>query len=770
MIDSTYWKVTSLLMIGFLVLGLSSAALKPTAAAPEAPLATQGPTVVVRADYSGSTLRVPPPAASLLGGESATISVNYSGSWTSEAQAAFQYAVDIWETQINSSVPIVVHASWESLGSGILGSAGAYSWHRDFSGAPVSGTWYPAGLASALADFDVNDIDGSDHDGDGGDVDAEIRVRLNSDFPDWYFGTDGNTPSDKWDMATVVLHELCHGLGFAGSMVVDQYGYGSWGYETGYPFIYDRFTENGSGQQLISAFPNNSTDLATQLQGGDLYFDGLNANAANGGQAPEIFAPSTWMQGSSYSHLDEIFNNTPNALMTYSVSNGESVHAPGPIVLGVYQDIGWPVVQQEYPNVSIEKTVIGSNFQAGDPITFTLSVSNIGDGVASQVMVTDTLPSEVTSPSFASSLAITPVVGSTYVWNVESLAVGESGVITIYGQIDPGLGGGVSFANTATINDPQDETPNNNTSSVLVGQTYTYLPIVLKRYPPVPFTPVLNTVEDPEEDGFFLVDWESADQADSYVLEEDDNASFSSPTERYSGTSTSWHATDKGPGTYYYRVKAVNSWGDSGWSTTRSVTIHSYERIRNAGFESGPEIWTEYSAHGWDVIINDSDFPGSSSPHNGDWGVWLGGGHNEIALIEQRVTIPASEPYLSYWHWINSEDVCGCDFGVVVVDSSTVVDVYTLCNSSNTGGWERHSVDLSDYIGQSILLQIRVETDSSLLSSLLVDDVRLRSSALVMEEHDEPLELPDAPWAREDDPAERQIDTSFPRLLLHHAE
>jgi uncharacterized repeat protein (TIGR01451 family) len=434
----------------------------------------------------------------------------------------------------------------------------------------------------------------------------------------------------------------------------------------------------------------------------------------------------------------------------------------------VYQDIGWPVIQQEYPNVSIEKAVIGSDFQAGDPITFTLSVSNIGDDVASQVLVTDTLPSEVTSPSFASTLAITPVVGTTYVWNVESLGVGESGVITIYGQIDPGLGAGFSFVNTATINDPQDDTPNNNTSSVLIGERRIYLPLVLTSYPPIPETPVLNAVNDPEEDGFFLVDWETAERADSYVLEEDDNASFSSPTERYSGTSTSWYATDKGPGTYYYRVKAVNSWGDSRWSTTRSVTIHSYNQIRNGNFESGSTIWTEYSSHGWNLIV--TDFPGSLTPHSGAWATWLGGDYSDISYIQQRVTVPASRPRLVYWHWIASQDYCGYDFGGVLVNGS-VVDVYDLCESTNTGRWVTHSVDLSAYVGQSILVQIRVETDSSLNSNLFVDDVSLQSSTALVESAHGTLDARNAvSRSGESGPEGKQYDAPLPGFLLRYAE
>jgi len=53
----------------------------------------------------------------------ATINVTYEG-FTSEAQAAFQYAVDIWASLISSPVEINVHASYEPIEHGPLGQAG----------------------------------------------------------------------------------------------------------------------------------------------------------------------------------------------------------------------------------------------------------------------------------------------------------------------------------------------------------------------------------------------------------------------------------------------------------------------------------------------------------------------------------------------------------------------------------------------------------------------------------------------------------------------
>lgn len=147
----------------------------------------------------------------------------------------------------------------------------------------------------------------------------------------------------------------------------------------------------------------------------------------------------------------------------------------------------------------------------------------------------------------------------------------------------------------------------------------------------------------------------------------------------------------------------------------------------NPGFESGPTGWTEYSAQGWNLILN-SGFPSGVTPHNGSWAVWLGGDDNEVAYVQQSVTVPAATPYLAYWHWIASQDACGFDFGSVQVNGTTV-NQYNLCSSANTGGWVKHVVNLGAYSGQTVTLRIRATTDSSLNSNLFVDDVAFQASA-----------------------------------------
>ena len=152
-------------------------------------------------------------AASLqVAGADLSVGVSYTG-FTPQAQAAFQYAVDLWRAELASPVPVIINASFEPLGTGVLGSAGAGGIISDFPGAPVAGTWYPIALANQLAGVDL-DPSGPD-----------INARFGSTF-NWYFGTDGAAPTGTFDFVTVVMHELGHGLGLLGSGNVSAAGEG----------------------------------------------------------------------------------------------------------------------------------------------------------------------------------------------------------------------------------------------------------------------------------------------------------------------------------------------------------------------------------------------------------------------------------------------------------------------------------------------------------------------------------------------------------------
>lgn len=276
------------------------------------------------------------------------------------ARPAIQLAADIWSTHIVSDVPVEVRVEWVQAESNILGSA-APRLVANFGTAPDRNTWFATALASALEGQDMNPTE------------PDILMQLNGAFQNWYFGTDANPPDDTFDLVTVVLHEIGHGLGFVGSGRITG-DLGRWGIGTqNWPIVFDRFVETTFTSDLIpfldtTVFPNPSTVLAQVLQSEELYFGGPSSIAAHvesqtaqglavgPWERPKLHAPEEWVAGSSYSHLTEEQEGegenefqpfyppgSLNALMTPRLSATEVIRTPGPITCGMFRDMGWPL-------------------------------------------------------------------------------------------------------------------------------------------------------------------------------------------------------------------------------------------------------------------------------------------------------------------------------------------------------------------------------------------------------------------------------------------
>ena len=153
--------------------------------------------------------------------------------------------------------------------------------------------------------------------------------------------------------------------------------------------------------------------------------------------------------------------------------------------------------------------------------------------------------------------------------------------------------------------------------------------------------------------------------------------------------------------------------------------------ILNPGFEQGHTSWTEYSALGWDVILEAVEAP--ITAHGGSWLAWLGGDDLETSRLSQTITISASAPYLHYWYYSASEDVCGYDFFRIKVNG-TIVSTKDLCSSTNTNAWVAGVLNLSSYVGTGKTITFEVTTDGSYNSNMFLDDVSMSNAASAMAE------------------------------------
>ena len=281
--------------------------------------------------------------------QNATFDITAPGS-SPELDAAMQFAADVWSDYLLSDVPVKVNVVFFPLGINQFLGLTVPNGRKDFPGAPQAGTWYPSCLANALAGEELNP----------GEADMDIIINTSHS---WYLGIDGNPANNQFDFVSTFLHEMGHGLGIASLANAENF-IGSFGaieegmfapFTTSFPFpelgglpgAYDRFLETSDGDLLTDPllFANPSGELFGAFTGNAVYFNGPLGSQANNGGRPRIHAPGSFSFGSSITHLNESSFSTAsgNGLMTPFSDLGEVEHEPGPIVLGMLQDLGWSV-------------------------------------------------------------------------------------------------------------------------------------------------------------------------------------------------------------------------------------------------------------------------------------------------------------------------------------------------------------------------------------------------------------------------------------------
>jgi len=277
------------------------------------------------------------------------------GLWTPSAKNAFLKAAEIWEKTITSSQVIHVIAKWEDLQAAnqgdpvyknVLGYARPTTEVSNFGSSDsryYSNFFYPICLAEKLKGSEIQPSLFS--------REIECSFNNNGNFT-WYFGVDGLCPSNQYDLVSVVMHEIGHGIGFfSGAIETDYFTPGNTYAGFRRQYIFDRYIRNTSDVGPLDFMPggNFAPTSDSYLTSNDLFFTGTSATWnmtwSNQQIHPAIYAPSTWEAGSSISHFDEdFFNSNPNSgdhLMTPYTADGEAHHNPGYVGLGLLQDIGW---------------------------------------------------------------------------------------------------------------------------------------------------------------------------------------------------------------------------------------------------------------------------------------------------------------------------------------------------------------------------------------------------------------------------------------------
>ncbi len=239
-------------------------------------------------------------------------------------QAVLTYVDDILNETTGASIDVTVNNS-ETDGGGYLAFAGTY-----FTVA--------TGFTNGLCFQHITT--GTDPNGTFEDIFVTVDFGFN-----WNSDTGPVGPTE-YDLFTVLLHEITHGIGFLGLTGLN----GSSLLTAGNPGPYSVLNQN---TQLDDANPvgtGSSTPLWTtaggasyvgtagNLTGAALVFTGANAVAAYGSN-PTIYSHNPYTPGSSQSHWGNDLINL--AVMPASVSNNVENRSYAAFEIGALKDLGY---------------------------------------------------------------------------------------------------------------------------------------------------------------------------------------------------------------------------------------------------------------------------------------------------------------------------------------------------------------------------------------------------------------------------------------------
>jgi hypothetical protein len=307
-----------------------------------------------------------------------------SGSTIGEQRLkVFEKAAEILNESLNITAPVIVEVEFNNLtcnsDAGVLGSASPQG--IEYSLDDLSAT--PHALYNQLAGSDVKPST------------VEITARFNSLLDDnnnclfdtnWHYGFDQPAGYDI-SLLSTVLHELIHGMGFT-SFIPSNGGMGAW-WNDGFNNItelFDPFSRQlmnaESGEFLIhqSTYERRYTlrSVNNLVWNGDF----INSKASNYNEGVnngrvQIYAPSSYENGSSTSHFDTALS--PDELMEpYYVEFEDHLG----LALEALLDIGWSPNFDNLQNLTPVLETIGARSLSEDSaLSIELSATDFNEDI-----------------------------------------------------------------------------------------------------------------------------------------------------------------------------------------------------------------------------------------------------------------------------------------------------------------------------------------------------------------------------------------------------
>lgn len=244
---------------------------------------------------------------------------SYTGG-TLEQQNATTAALNSLASNFGNNVVLPLNITIGDLGNtGTLGSSSISLWQQ-IGG---SGPFYPSPLYNILTATPP----------------VAMTLSMNNN-PSITWGYAAAAPgAGNYSWQSVVMHEALHSLGFYDG-IDDATG----AYAQGGPVIFDTFTTVGMNGTAFTSLADNAARAAA-ITGNNLFWNGPNGKAANGGNPVKLYSPGTFEAGSTYSHIDP--SQTGVGGLLFPALDANTFYAgPTGVELGIMRDIGFAAVPE----------------------------------------------------------------------------------------------------------------------------------------------------------------------------------------------------------------------------------------------------------------------------------------------------------------------------------------------------------------------------------------------------------------------------------------
>ena len=191
-----------------------------------------------------------------------------------------------------------------------------------------------------------------------------------------------------------------------------------------------------------------------------------------------------------------------------------------------------------------------------------------------------------------------------------------------------------------------------------------------------------------------------------------------------SGNSESCSFPTPQAGTWYVMLNGFAAYSGVTLTGSYSTGGGGGTALQNGGFEGSAAPW----------VLSGATWSQGSYPHTGTGYVLLGGANSVSHTVYQQIAVPTTGNGLTFWlNVTTSETTTVTQYDQLFVEvrntSGTLLSTlgtYSNLNGGTAGVYSQKSFSLAPWAGQTIRLQFRGTTDSSLITTFRLDDVAVQ--------------------------------------------